>query len=103
MIERQRRRRRARIEEPHRLRVVGGTRLSTRTRDVYDSYRLSARIAIGPRIDAEQCANFDIKRNFLARLANRRLFDGLAEINEAAGNRPPVRKILALDKNHLVA
>src|SRR4029077_8388470 len=102
MIERQRRRRLARIEETHRLCIVGGARLSARTRDVHDRYSLSARIAIGPRIDAEQRANFDLERDLLTRLTHRRLLDRLPEINKAARNRPPKRKILALDKNDLI-
>src|SRR5260370_41769801 len=101
VIERQWRRRLARIEKRDRFCIVGGARFSAGARDIHNSYRLSARIAIGARIDAEQRANFYLKRDLLACLTHCRLFDGLTEIDEAARNRPSVRKIFALDKNDL--
>src|SRR5580704_11177140 len=71
--------------------------------DVYHRDRLAARIPIRPRIHAKQRAKLDLERDLLARLAHRSLLDGLAKIDEAAGNRPAQRKILTLDQNDFVA
>ena len=77
--------------------------LTARARDVYHGDRLAARIAIGPRVHTQQRAQLDLERDLLARLAHGGLLDSLAKIDEAAGNCPPQRKILALDQNDFVA
>ena len=96
MVESERRRWVARIEEANSFRIVGGDRSAARACDVNRRYRLAARVAVGAGIDAEQRANFDLERNLLARLANRGLLNRLAEIDKAARDCVPMRKVLAL-------
>src|ERR1700722_5030015 len=103
VIERERSRRIARIAERGVLRVIGAPRRPRCARDVDHRDRLAARIPIRPRIHAKQRAKLDLERYLLARLAHCGLLDGLAKIDEAAGNRPAQREILTLDQNYFVA
>src|SRR5277367_5317780 len=54
-------------------------------------------------LEVELRALLDLERDFLARLAHRRILDRLAEIDEAAGNRPAQWKITPFDQNDFVA
>src|SRR5207248_3327953 len=59
-----------------------------------------ARIAIRAGVDSEQRCQLHLERSLFAGFANRRQFNRLADIDEAARNRPSGRKILALDEDN---
>ena len=93
----------ARVEQTHALRIVGSLGHAARAAHIDYGYRLTARIAVGPRIHAQQRPQIDVERGLFFCFADRGVLDRLAEIDEAAGNCPSVGKIAALDQNDPVA
>ena len=49
---------------------------------------------LGARVDADERAELDLDLELLARLAPRGVLDGLAELDEAAGERPATRALV---------
>src|SRR3954468_3566151 len=71
-------------ERPHLGRLHRRSRGTQRDRRVYDEHDPLLRA----RVDADQPAELDVDLQLLARLADRGVLDRLAQIDEAAGERP---------------
>src|SRR6516162_6393083 len=103
MIEGEWRRRSSGIEETDLLCIIRRYGIATPATDINDRHGLPAGVAVRPGIDSKKSAQFHFERDLFARFTHRRLLDGLAEVDETAGNCPSERKILSLDEHDLVA
>src|SRR5882672_7779401 len=86
------------IDDDKRAGVVTRHRIAARGRHVHDPDRVPARIAHRIRIHAQERPQFDFQTRLLARLANRGLLDGFADVDEAARDCPAQRLVAPLDQ-----
>ena len=76
---------------------------AVRAADVHRRDRVPSWVAPRIGIHAEQLDELDVEPGLLAHLAHRARLGGLADLDEAAGNRPTRRRILALDEHDAAA
>src|SRR5215471_8307232 len=103
MIKGEWRRRSGGIEQADILRIIGRYGTAAGEPDINDRHGLPTGVAVRPGIYSKKSAQFYFERNLFAGFTHSRLLNGLAEVNETAGNCPSERKILSLDEHDLSA
>ena len=80
-------------------RVVGGLRLALGPGDEHGRDGVEARVASGVGVGAELAEELDVERCLLAGFPDRGRLERLAVVDEAAGQGPAGRGVLALDED----
>ena len=103
MIECEWPRERSRRKQADALRIVRRDRCTRGSPDVDRGYGLSARIAIGSRVNPKQRDELDLQGDLLSCFSNGSKLHTLSEIDETAGYGPSKRKILSFDQHDAIA
>ncbi len=79
--------------------VVAGLRRASGLGDEHRRYRMQSRVSRGIGVSVELTEELDVERRLLAGFPDRGRLERLAVVDEAAGQSPAGRRVLALDKD----
>jgi hypothetical protein len=87
------------VDDDRGPRVVAGLRRAFGPGDEHRRYRMLPGVSRGVRVGVELAEELDVERGLLAGFPDRGRLERLAVFDEAAGQGPPRRRVLALDEN----